>query len=155
MTRKEVRRIALLRARDLLVNEVESTALPTEVKLELIRMAGRMTPNPVVLIRLGDPGRVEERFVTQAEAAVTLKIAWLKDYLKRRLHLAVLRDKHHQTVCVGCYDERYNQKSDGPPPDAPTDGSGCWNLVSIRKIKGQYVCSLYHLPKHSREENDG
>ena len=155
MTRKEVQRIALLRARDLLVNEVESTALPTEVKLELIRMAGRMTPSPEILIRLGDPDQVQERFITQAEEASTLKIAWLKDYLEWRLCLAVLRDKYRQTVCVGCYDERYNQKSDGPPPDAPTDGSGCWNLASIRKIKGQYVCSLYHLPKHSREENDG
>lgn len=51
-----------------------------------------------------------------------------------------LIEKHRETTCRGCSQNRYNYKSDGVPNvEAPTSGEGCWNLGCIKRGK----CSLY------------
>lgn len=45
--------------------------------------------------------------------------------------------KKYRKVCQGCYNDRYNHKSDGERPgiDAPTSGEGCWSLEYIERNK--------------------
>ena len=61
-----------------------------------------------------------------------LRVLKQKEIMEKRKRER-LRDTHRRAVCSGCYNNRYNYKSEGSTAEAPTSGEGCWNLKLIKR----------------------
>lgn len=73
----------------------------------------------------------EKRRKMTAEARMKLRVAEKKRALAKQ---------YRNSVCSGCYYNRYNFESGGDGWNAPTTGEGCYNLVLIKRGR----CPGYH-----------